>query len=235
MATLKIKRLHPDAVIPKFATEGAACFDLVAIDVDNAVAHPNDRQAAIVRTGLAVEIPPGYVMKIYSRSGHGFRDAVRLSNCVGIIDRDYRGEIKVALRADGGNYVVNNGDRVAQAMLELAPSVQFAEVEDLSETTRGEGGFGSTGTGALPADTAATAVLDTNGYERDDESLQCALELVGYEVPLDVIGYWPLETCIAVHDWALAAHLKASDNDVVVPECPASLARFAPKGCSYTI
>jgi dUTP pyrophosphatase len=149
---LKFLRVHPDAVVPKYASMGAACFDLSAVDTANAKNHPADRHhAGIFRTGLKVEVPPGWVLKIYSRSGHGFKDAMRLSNCVGVIDSDYRGEIMVALRVDGENskIKIGDGDRIAQAMLEPAPQCELIEVEELSETARGEGGFGSTGTGAL--------------------------------------------------------------------------------------
>jgi dUTP pyrophosphatase len=143
---LKIKRLDGRAIIPKFATDGAACFDLHAIATDDFEPHPNDPHAAIFRTGLAVEIPPGYVMQIYSRSGHGFKDALRLSNCVGVIDSDYRGEIKVSLRADGyWSKKALDGERIAQAMIVALPVVQIEEVDELSSTARGAGGFGSTG------------------------------------------------------------------------------------------
>jgi dUTP pyrophosphatase len=143
---LKIKRLDGRAIIPKFATDGAACFDLHAIDIDAFETHPNDNQAMILRTGLAVEIPPGYVMNIYSRSGHGFKSGLRLSNCVGVIDSDYRGEIKVSLRNDGKSTTfIRQGDRIAQAMIVALPVVQIEEVDELSSTARGAGGFGSTG------------------------------------------------------------------------------------------
>lgn len=144
---LKVKKTHPDAVMPKYATAGAACFDLTAID--DGTPHPNDWHAAIYRTGLAFEVPPGYVLKVYSRSGHGFKDAIRLSNAVGVIDSDYRGEVMVSLRFDdsGGlrSRKVRAGDRIAQAMLEVVPAVDLVETDELSDTERGTGGFGSTG------------------------------------------------------------------------------------------
>jgi dUTP pyrophosphatase len=85
-------------------------------------------------------------MLIFSRSGHGFKDALRLSNCVGVIDSDYRGEVMVSLRADGEACPkIRTGDRIAQAMILPVPAVEFEEVEDLTETARGAGGFGSTG------------------------------------------------------------------------------------------
>lgn len=143
---LKVKKLHPDAIIPKYQTAGAACFDLHAICATEFKAHPNDVHATIFRTGLSFEIPQGWVMLIYSRSGHGFKDALRLSNCVGVIDSDYRGEVQISLRLDGDNsFHVETGDRIAQAMLIPAPQCEIEVVSELSETKRGEGGFGSTG------------------------------------------------------------------------------------------
>lgn len=142
---MKVKRLHPAAIIPSYATEGAACFDLHAIE-DKFTPHPVDVHAAIFRTGLAFEVPPGWAMLIFSRSGQGFKDAIRLSNCIGVIDSDYRGEVMVSLRADGYTCAkVHSGDRIAQAMLVLAEQVHFEEVDELSDTARGAGGFGSTG------------------------------------------------------------------------------------------
>ena len=141
---LKVKITSPDAVIPKYATPGAACFDLVASGDGNP--HPTDLHAWVYPTGLSFEVPEGYVMMIYSRSGHGFRDAIRLSNCVGVIDSDYRGEVMVSLRCDGSwPTKLHKGDRIAQAMIVKAPQVFIVAVDELSTTERGEGGFGSTG------------------------------------------------------------------------------------------
>ncbi len=138
---VKINKLHPDAVIPKYATPGAACFDLHAVST----AYVNS--SAIIDTGLAFEIPQDHVMLIFSRSGHGFKNDVRLANCVGIIDSDYRGEVKVKLTCDSQDYSlsVNHGDRIAQAMILPVQQVSFLEVDELSNTERGAGGFGSTG------------------------------------------------------------------------------------------
>ena len=97
-------------------------------------------------TDLAFEVPPGWVMKLYSRSGHGFKHGVRLANTTGIIDSDYRGHVPVMLTNDSGvAFYVAFGDRVAQAMLERVEQVEFEPVDVLSETVRGAGGFGSTG------------------------------------------------------------------------------------------
>ena len=144
---LKFKKLHPDAITPTYATPGSGCFDLYSID-DGSL-HPVDPHAAIFRTGLAFEIPEGWIMVIDSRSGHGFKNAIRLSNCSGQIDSDYRGEVCVSLRYDGNpmyrSIKFRAGERIAQAKLIPAPRVQLEEVDALSETQRGAGGFGSTG------------------------------------------------------------------------------------------
>lgn len=146
---IKIKKLHPDAIIPKYATIGSACFDLCALLKTNnsfetisvALAEPR-----VFRTGLSFEVPRGYAMLIFSRSGDGFRRNVRLANCVGVIDSDYRGEVMVKLSNDGGGWSeYSHGDRIAQAMIIPVPDVNFIEVNELTETERGTGGFGSTG------------------------------------------------------------------------------------------
>ena len=139
---LKIKKLHEDAKIPHYATSGAACFDLSAIESSNVESCDN----ATFSTGLAFEVPEGYVLLIYSRSGHGFKNDIRLANCTGVIDSDYRGEVKVKLTNDGAiGYKINAGDRIAQAMLIPVPKVELMAVTELSDTERGTGGFGSTG------------------------------------------------------------------------------------------
>jgi dUTP pyrophosphatase len=139
---LKIKRLHHDARLPTYGSDGAAAFDLYAINDGTVPAGA----AAVLRTGLAFEVPPGQVLKIYSRSGHGFKNGVLLVNAVGVIDADYRGEVMIGLQNNGFIYFdVKAGDRIAQAMLEPAPRVAFIEVDELSDTVRGAGGFGSTG------------------------------------------------------------------------------------------
>lgn len=141
---VKIHRLAVEAKTPIYATDGAACFDLHAV-TDILLTVPAGGSCDIA-TGLAFEIPPGYCMRIYSRSGHGFRHGVRLANCVGIIDSDYRGEVRVKLANDSTRSMhIFPGDRVAQAEIAPVLRVAFDEVETLSETTRGDAGFGSTG------------------------------------------------------------------------------------------
>lgn len=139
---LKVKRLSPDATLPTYATDGSACFDIYASSEGEVYdSHTFD-------TGLSFEVPEGYVMLVFSRSGHGFNNDIRLANCVGVIDSDYRGELKVKLTNDkdiNAWYGFAKGDRIAQAMLIPYPKVSFIEVESLTETERGQGGFGSSG------------------------------------------------------------------------------------------
>lgn len=139
---VKVKKLHPDAIIPQYQTTGAACFDIHSLGNDDIIEKPKT-----LRTGLSFEIPPGYVMLVFSRSGHGFKHGIRLANCVGVIDSDYRGELFVKLTPDDeDSYLhVKHGDRIAQAMILPIPLVQLVESDDLSETARGAGGLGSTG------------------------------------------------------------------------------------------
>ena len=134
-------KLHPEAVEPTYATEGAGCFDLYALD-DIIVPA---RSCTEVNLQLAFEVPADYVMEIYSRSGHGFNYQTRLANCVGLIDADYRGPLKVSLRNDGDQTLeIPKGKACCQGKLAPRNKVSFAEVPQLSETERGEGGFGST-------------------------------------------------------------------------------------------
>ena len=140
---VRIKKLHPDAIIPTYATEGAACFDIYSLTANVMV---KGVPPLIFRTGISIEVPDGHVMKVYSRSGHGFINGVRLANCTGIIDSDYRGEIMVRLQNDDGHqFEIKVGDRIAQAMIIPVSQVSFEVVEELSETKRGEGGLGHTG------------------------------------------------------------------------------------------
>lgn len=151
---LRILKLHPEARVPQYATEGAACFDLHAV-IESACmeAEPRYTEPVTTRTGLAFEVPAGHVMLIFSRSGHGFNHDTRLANCVGVIDSDYRGEVQVKLTRDPRDEFVptlrfQHGDRIAQALILPIPRVEFEVVEELTTTDRGAGGFGSTGQGS---------------------------------------------------------------------------------------
>lgn len=137
---VKIKLEHENALVPKYATDGAGCFDLFA------ATGVECRPDGIVETGVSFEIPEGHVMLVFSRSGHGFKNNVRLGNCVGVIDSDYRGTVKVKLRRDDlGEFKVMIGDRVAQAVILPFPRIKFMTAKALSQTERGNAGFGSTG------------------------------------------------------------------------------------------
>ena len=142
MINLKVKRLTNTAKLPTYAHDGDACFDLYADDVNETCGGT----VFTCDTGLSVEVPHGYAMMIYSRSGHGFKNNMRLSNCVGVLDSGYRGPVMVKLTCDRQiQYVPKVGDRIAQAMLIPVPVVTFEEVTELSDSERGEGGFGSSG------------------------------------------------------------------------------------------
>lgn len=143
---LKVLRLDPAAQLPTRATDGSACLDLYALNVEGGLVSIGPGEAAVINTGLAFEVPEGYALMQYSRSGHGFKNGVRLSNSVGVVDSDYRGELRVRLANDSRRaFPVNVGDRVAQVMLVPVPTVELLEVDALSSTARGAGGYGSTG------------------------------------------------------------------------------------------
>lgn len=145
---LDVVKLHDGAIIPAYQSAGAGCFDIHALIEDGAEFYLNIGRPVNFRTGLAFEIPPGWVMEVYSRSGHGFTYGVRLVNGVGIIDSDYRGELNIGLVCTHfmpKMLCVKHGDRIAQAKLVPAPQWQLREVAQLSTTQRGTGGFGSTG------------------------------------------------------------------------------------------
>jgi dUTP pyrophosphatase len=146
---IKVKKVHPDARMPFYATEGAACFDLYAATVSDEMRGDYLYQGSriVVGTGLSFEIPPGYMMRIAPRSGLAFAHGVEAFQ--GVIDSDFRGEVKVLLRRLYGGHseplLINTGDRIAQAFVCEVPRVEFEEVSDLSDTARSAGGFGSTG------------------------------------------------------------------------------------------
>ena len=142
---LKIKRLSPDVPVPKYATAGSAAMDLTAYIAEPLTLAPGQR--ALLPTGIAIALPSAdYVALVFARSSMGVKYGISLSNGVGVIDSDYRGEIKVGLTNHSDvPYTVQPGDRVAQlaVMPVVQASLQF--VDELDETDRGAGGFGSTG------------------------------------------------------------------------------------------
>ncbi len=146
MDSLRIKRLRPDAILPAYATHGAAGLDLsVATDTPIEI-----EPGGILRvpTGIAVALPKGYEGQVRPRSGLAARHGITLLNSPGTIDEDYRGEIQVILVHHGKErHVFHHGDRIAQLVIAPVARVSLVEAEELDETPRGAGGFGSTGFG----------------------------------------------------------------------------------------
>jgi dUTP pyrophosphatase len=140
---VKIKRLRP-ASIPCYMTEQAAGVDLHACLDAPFTLHPGER--ALVPTGIALEIPPGYEAQVRPRSGLALRHGIALVNSPGTIDADYRGEIGVILINLGSEpFALANGERIAQMVFAKFERARFVEVEELGDSTRGSGGFGHTG------------------------------------------------------------------------------------------
>lgn len=142
--TVNYELRSPYAYAPVYATDGSSAMDLHA---PSTIPRMFVNSEVTIDTGIAVAVPKGYALLIFSRSGHGFNCHTRLANCVGVIDSDYRGTIRVKLVNDGGGKTLelNGGDRIAQCMLVPAPRINLHEVQQLDNTERGEGGLGSTG------------------------------------------------------------------------------------------
>ena len=143
---LKYKKVRPGAALPGRATPGSAAADLRAVCGDEGVTlQPIGR--AVIPTGIAVELPgPEYVALVFARSGLAVKNGLTLSNGVGVIDSDYRGEISVGLvNLSDKPYTVQNGERIAQLAVMPVALPDMLEVETLTDTERGTGGFGSTG------------------------------------------------------------------------------------------
>ncbi|MDF3004856.1 MAG: deoxyuridine 5-triphosphate nucleotidohydrolase [Oscillospiraceae bacterium] len=142
--TLQIKRVRAEAVLPERATQGSAGLDLRACTNDETCIMPGD--TALLPTGLAVALPEGSVGLVFGRSGLGIRHGIVPANAVGVIDADYRGEILVGLTNHSAEpYIIVPGDRIAQLVIVPVLTPPIEEVINLSDTARGEGGFGSTG------------------------------------------------------------------------------------------
>ena len=139
---IKVKKINPDAIIPKYAHERDAGFDLYSVENYEI----NFRERVLVKTGLQVEIPRGYEMQIRPKSGLALKSGISVLNTPGTVDSGYRGEIGVILINHGSEiYAVKKGEKVAQVILNKIEKVLIVETENLSESSRGEGGFGSTG------------------------------------------------------------------------------------------
>jgi dUTP pyrophosphatase len=141
---VEFKKLRPDAVIPKYMTAGAAGLDLTAaIDAPIEI-RPRERK--MIDIGLAVAIPPGFEGSVRPRSGLAIQHGITLVNAPGTIDSDYRGPLRVIVINHGAEpFVVKPGERIAQMVIAPVAHAELVEVGELSETARGEGGFGSTG------------------------------------------------------------------------------------------
>lgn len=141
---ISIKRLTEKAILPERGSAYAAGYDLFADLQESVLIQPHETK--MIGTGLAMEIPEGYFGGIFARSGLSSKEGLRPANCVGVVDADYRGEVKVALHNDGEVVrEIKAGQKIAQLVVVPFLGVEFDEVEELSETVRGVGGFGSTG------------------------------------------------------------------------------------------
>ncbi|MCX4275064.1 MAG: dUTP diphosphatase [Candidatus Gastranaerophilales bacterium] len=141
---LKVEKLEHCAGLPEYKTEGAAGMDLMAANTEDVVLKPLDR--ALIPTGIKIELPRGYEAQIRPRSGLAIKSGITLSNCVGTIDEDYRGEVCVGLiNLSREEFTIKRGDRIAQMLIAPVVRADIQVLGELSATARGTGGFGSTG------------------------------------------------------------------------------------------
>ena len=142
---IDIIKLTENTKVPTYGTPGSAGFDFYSTEYGQVTYG----SPVVFGTGIVMSIPENHALLVFSRSGHGFKDNVRLSNSVGVIDSDYRGEVKVKLAMDFPSWQstleVKPGDRIAQGIIIPVTQVTFNVVSELSKTLRGEGGLGSTG------------------------------------------------------------------------------------------
>lgn len=146
MPKIAVKKLKEDAILPTYGSEFAAGADLYALPSDGEVVFA-PFETKLIHTGLAMEIPEGYAGLIYARSGLASKRSLAPANKVGVVDADYRGEIMVALHNHSNvEQKIAAGERVAQLVVAPFLKAEFEESDELSQTVRGVGGFGSTGT-----------------------------------------------------------------------------------------
>ena len=144
MNSIRVKKLAPNAILPTYGSAGAAAADLYACLEESVTIAPGE--TVFIPTGLSVEIPVGCAGLIYARSSMGAKRGLAPANKVGVIDSDYRGQVMVALHNHGQqDQLVQPGERVAQLLITPVFTPGFCEVDDLTDTDRGAGGFGSTG------------------------------------------------------------------------------------------
>ena len=145
MTKIQIKKLSSTVSIPKYETPGSSGMDIAAHIENNIIINPGEK--FLVSTGFSIAIPKGYEVQIRPRSGLAAKRSITVLNTPGTIDADYRGEIKVILINLGKEkFIVKNGERIAQMVVCPVVQANLEEVEDLPDTKRGSGGFGSTGT-----------------------------------------------------------------------------------------
>ena len=141
---LKIQKLNEKVSVPNYQTEGAAGMDLSAF-LDTPITLKS-LERKLIPTGIKIELPHGYEAQIRPRSGMSIKNGITLVNCVGTIDEDYRGEVCIpVINLSTQEFTINNGDRIAQMIIAPVTKAKIQVVAELSETKRGEGGFGSTG------------------------------------------------------------------------------------------
>ena len=144
MTVLKIKRLPHNRILPEYKTEGAAGMDLCAAIEEAIVLKPLERK--LIPTGLKIELEHGYEAQIRPRSGLSIKHGITLINCVGTIDEDYRGEVCVGIvNISNEPYTIQPDERIAQMVITKYEQAELKVVTELTDTDRGEGGFGSTG------------------------------------------------------------------------------------------
>lgn len=142
---MEIKRIHEDAILPTYGSDYAAGMDLYAYTNGETIAI-NPGQTVKIGSGVAIHIPLGYFGALAARSGLSIKEGLRPANCLGVVDCDYRGEVIAALHNDSDVVrYVEHGQRIAQLMIIPYKHVELKEVEELTSTKRGAGGFGSTG------------------------------------------------------------------------------------------
>ena len=144
MSSIRVKKLSPKAILPTYGSVEAAGADLYACLEESVTIQPGE--TVFIPTGIALEVPKGCAGLVYARSSMGAKRGLAPANKVGVIDSDYRGEIKVVLLNHGkAPQTVEHGERVAQFLITPVLTPQYEEVEELTDTDRGTGGFGSTG------------------------------------------------------------------------------------------
>lgn len=143
---MKIMKIYDDAILPTRGSAEAAGYDLYTRLKEHETLQILPHQTTKIGTGIAIECPKGYFAGIFARSGLATKQGLRPANCVGVVDSDYRGEIIVAIHNDSDEIrYIENGDRIAQMILIPYIPMTFIETDELSESGRGQDGFGSTG------------------------------------------------------------------------------------------